>query len=179
MYYLADSSSTLILQRYDSFMAAPGKKEAKDRPPVAQNRKARHDYSISEEVEAGMILTGTEVKSLRENGANINDAYAGEKDGGIWLFNAHISEFKGGNRLNHEPRRPRPLLLRKKQIDKLLGRIKTKGVTLVPLLIYFNARGFAKVLLGLATGKREFEKRDTIKEREWQRDQRRIMKNKG
>lgn len=145
---------------------------------VAYNRKARYDYAIEEEFEAGIVLTGTEVKSLREGKANINDAYAGSKDDAIWLFNAHIAEYSGGNRFNHEVRRPRKLLLHKKQIKKLFGRLKVKGVTLVPLSLYFNSRGLAKVSLGLATGKKTYEKRDAIKKRDWQRDKARIMREK-
>jgi SsrA-binding protein len=145
---------------------------------VAFNRKARYDYSIEEEIEAGIVLTGTEVKSLREGKANINDAYAGEKEEAIWLFNAHIAEYAGGNRFNHEPRRPRKLLLHERQIKKLIGRLKVKGVTLIPMSLYFNRRGLAKVRLGLATGKKEYEKRDTIKKRDWQREKARIVRAK-
>jgi SsrA-binding protein len=146
---------------------------------VAFNRKARYEYAIEEEIEAGIVLTGTEVKSLRQSKANISDAYAGPKDDAIWLFNVHIAEYKHGNRMNHEPNRPRKLLLHKKQIDKLLGRLKIKGVTLVPLALYFNSRGLAKIKLGLGTGKKQYEKRDTIKKRDWQRDKARIMRNKN
>jgi SsrA-binding protein len=146
---------------------------------IAYNRKARFEYSVEEEFEAGLVLTGTEVKSLRDGKAQINDAYAGAKDEAIWLFNAYIGEYKGGNRFNHEPRRPRKLLLHKKQIGKLLGRLKVKGVTLVPLAMYFNSRGLAKIKLGLAVGKKEYEKRDSIKDRDWQRDKARIMREKN
>jgi len=146
---------------------------------IALNRKARFEYSVEEEVEAGIVLTGTEVKSLRANKVQIGDAYAGEKNGEIWLFNAYIAEFSGGNRFNHETHRPRKLLLHKKQIKKLLGRLKVKGVTLVPLSLYFNARGLAKIKLALATGKKEYEKRDNIKQRDWQRDKARIMREKN
>ncbi len=146
---------------------------------IAQNRKARFEYSVEEEFEAGIVLTGTEVKSLRANKVQINDAYAGEKDGAIWLFNAYIAEYAGGNRNNHETNRPRKLLLHKKQIRKLLGRLKVKGVTLVPLSLYFNSRGLAKIKLALAMGKKQYEKRDTIKQRDWQRDKARIMRQKN
>lgn len=146
---------------------------------IAQNRKARFEYSVEEEFEAGIVLTGTEVKSLRANKAQITDAYAGEKDGGIWLFNAYIAEYSGGNRFNHETNRPRKLLLHKKQIRKLLGRLKVKGVTLVPMSLYFNSRGLAKIKLALAMGKKQYEKRDSIKQRDWQRDKARIMRNKN
>ena len=146
---------------------------------VALNRKARHDYSIEEEIEAGIVLTGTEVKSLREGKAIIADAYAGPKGEEIWLFNATIPEYSGGNRFNHEPRRARKLLMHKRQIKKLLGRLKVKGVTLVPMSLYFNSRGLAKIKLALAIGKKEYEKRDTIKKRDWQRDKARIMRDKN
>jgi SsrA-binding protein len=153
----------------------------KDKPTsvtVAQNRKARFEYSIEEEFEAGIVLTGTEVKSLRAGKAQINDAHAYEKNGEIWMVNAYIAEFIGGNRNNHETNRPRKLLLNKKQIRKLIGRLKTKGVTLVPMSLYFNSRGLAKVRLALAVGKKLYEKRDSIKERDWARDKARIMRAK-
>lgn len=146
---------------------------------IAQNRKARFEYAVEEEFEAGIMLTGTEVKSLRANKVQIGDAYAGEKEGAIWLFNAYIAEYEGGNRFNHETHRPRKLLLHKKQIRKLLGRLKVKGVTLVPLSLYFNSRGLAKIKLALAMGKKSYEKRDSIKQREWQRDKARIMREKN
>lgn len=146
---------------------------------VALNRKARHNYTIEEELEAGLVLTGTEVKSLRAGKCSINDAYAAAKDEALWLLNAIIEEYGHGNRNNHEARRPRKLLMHKKQINKLIGRLKTKGVTLVPLSLYFNSRGLAKVKLGLAHGKKEYEKRDTIKKRDWQRDKARIMRGKN
>lgn len=146
---------------------------------VAYNRKARFEYSFEEEFEAGLVLTGTEVKSLRAGKAQINDAYAGPKDDAIWLFNAYIAEYAGASRNNHEARRPRKLLLHKRQIDKLLGRLKTKGMTLVPLSLYFNSRGLAKIKLVLATGKKEYEKRDTLKKRDWQKDKARIMREKN
>ena len=146
---------------------------------VAFNRKARYEYTIEEEIEAGIVLTGTEVKSLRASRANIADAYAGAKEDAIWVFNVYIAEYGHGNRFNHETRRPRKLLLHKKQISKLLGRLKVKGVTLIPLSLYFNSRGLAKIKLGLAIGKKLYEKRDTIKKRDWERDKARIMRNKN
>ncbi len=145
---------------------------------VAFNRKARYEYTIEEEIEAGIVLTGTEVKSLRAGRVSIGDAYAAAKEEAIWLINAHIDEYGHGNRANHEPRRPRKLLLHKKQINKLLGRLKAKGITLVPLSLYFNRRGLAKVKLGLAAGKKQYEKRATIKKRDWERDKARIMREK-
>lgn len=146
---------------------------------VALNRKARRDYAIEDEVEAGIVLVGTEVKSLRSGKANIADAFAGVKEDELWLYNASIQPYAQGNRFNHEERRPRKLLLHKKQIEKLVGKLKVKGVTLVPLALYFNARGIAKVKLGLATGKKEYEKRADIKKRDWQRDKARIMREKN
>lgn len=143
---------------------------------VAVNRKARFEYSIEEEIEAGLVLVGTEVKSLRIGRANIAEAYAAEKAGELWLVNATIEAYDGGNRFNHEPRRLRKLLLHKKQAKKLAGRLKVKGVTLVPLTLYFNSRGIAKVKLGVATGKKLHEKRETIKAREWKREQSRLLR---
>ncbi len=143
---------------------------------AAQNRKARYNYFIDETLEAGLVLTGTEVKSLREGRANIGDSYATAQDGELFLVNAHISEYSGGNRLNHEPLRPRKLLLRKREIGRLVGAIQRRGVTLVPLEIYFNARGIAKVRLGIARGKRQYDKRATAKERDWQRQKGRLLR---
>ena len=161
---------------------APGKeaKPGKDASrTVALNRKARFAYTIEEEIEAGIVLTGTEVKSLRAGRASIGEAYAAAREEELWLLNAHIEEYGQGNRFNHEPRRARKLLLHKKQINKLIGRLKVKGVTLIPLSMYFNRRGMAKVKLGLALGKKEYEKRDTIKKRDWERDKARIMREKN
>ncbi len=144
---------------------------------AAQNRKARYNYFIDETIEAGVMLTGTEVKSLREGRANIGEAYASAQGGELFLVNAHISEYSGGNRLNHEPLRPRKLLLRKREIERLVGAIQRKGVTLVPLEIYFNPRGIAKVRLGVARGKRQYDKRATTKERDWQRQKSRLLRD--
>ena len=123
-----------------------------------------------------MILTGTEVKSLREGRANLGDAYAVERDGEVYLVNAHISEYRGGNRFNHAPLRPRKLLLRKREIRRLIGSLRREGITLVPLSIYFNERGIAKVKLGIARGKRQYDKRATAKERDWQRQKARLLR---
>ena len=155
------------------------KKKESSGNTVANNRKAFFNYSIEEEIEAGMVLVGTEVKSLRAGKVQIADAYAAAKDDEIWLFNATIAPYPGGNRFNHEERRPRKLLLHEKQIKKRIGRLIVKGVTLVPLAIYFNSRGMAKVKIGLGTGKKEYEKRDTIKKRDWQKDKARIMREKN
>jgi SsrA-binding protein len=146
---------------------------------VALNRKARHDYSIEDTLEAGIQLAGTEVKSLREGGVQITDAHAGEMRGELWLFNAHIPEYHGGNRFNHEPRRPRKLLVHKKELSRLIGAVAREGMTLVPLSLYFNPRGRAKVELGLAKGKKLWDKRETAKNRDWQRQKARLMRDRG
>jgi SsrA-binding protein len=147
---------------------------------AAQNRRARFDYFIDETIEAGIVLAGTEVKSLRAGRASIGESYAGEKDGEVYLFNAYIPEYTlAGKFFQHEVRRPRKLLLHKRERNKLLGSIRREGVTLVPLSIYFNDRGIAKVDIGLARGKRKVDKRETEKERSWQRDKARLMRDRG
>ena len=146
---------------------------------VALNRKARHNYSIEDTLEAGIQLTGTEVKSLREGGVQITDSHAGEMGGELWLFNAHIPEYHGGNQFNHEPRRPRKLLVHKHQLSRLIGAVAREGMTLVPLALYFNPRGRAKVELGLAKGKKLWDKRETAKNRDWQRQKGRLMRDRG
>lgn len=123
------------------------------------------------------MLQGTEVKALRAGKANIRDAYASHEGNEMWLINANIEEYTQGNRFNHQPRRPRKLLLKRREIKKLIGQLNTKGVTLVPLELFFNERGFAKCLLGVATGKKKYEKREAIKERDWKREQSRALKN--
>jgi SsrA-binding protein len=143
---------------------------------VAQNRKARHDYFIEDTVEAGIILVGSEVKSLRSASASIAESYAGSVQGELFLINAFIPTYKAANRENHEERRPRKLLLHRRQRDKLLGSIKREGITIVPLAVYFNERGIAKVELGLAKGKRKADKRASEKERDWARDKARVMR---
>lgn len=145
---------------------------------VAQNRRARFDYFIEDTLEAGMMLTGTEVKVLRQGLASINEAYAAERGGDIYLVNAHFPEYPSA-RVNHEPGRLRKLLLRRREINRLMGAIKREGVTLVPLSIYFNDRGRAKLELGLAKGKRKVDKRETEKARDWQRDKARIMRDRN
>ena len=145
---------------------------------VAQNRRARHDYHIESTVEAGLQLAGTEVKVLRQGLASINEAYATEREGGIYLVNAHFPEYPS-SRFNHEPRRPRLLLLHKREINRLRGAIKRDGITLVPLAIYFNERGRAKLELGLAKGKRKADRREAEKERDWQRDKARLMRERN
>ncbi|MBT3331647.1 MAG: SsrA-binding protein SmpB [Rhodospirillaceae bacterium] len=146
---------------------------------IAENRKARHNYFIDDTLEAGLILTGTEVKSLRAGQASIGEAYAVERDGDLVLINAHISEYKGGNRFNHDPLRPRQLLLHKREITKLTNSIARAGVTVVPLKLYFNDRGIAKILLGIAKGKKQHDKRATSKDRDWKRDQGRLMRDRS
>lgn len=143
---------------------------------VAQNRKARHNYFIEDSLEAGLVLTGTEVKSLRAGQATLGDAYAVVKEGEIFLVNAHISEYAGGNIENHAPLRERKLLLHRREIARLTDAIQRKGMTIVPLALYFNARGVAKVDLGVAKGKRQYDKRATVKDREWKRNKARLMK---
>lgn len=146
---------------------------------VAENRKARHNYFIEETFEAGLALQGTEVKALRSGEGSIAESYAEVKDGQVWLINATIPEFSHGNRHNHEPKRPRKLLLHNREIDKLFGAVERKGMTLVPLSVYFNSRGRAKVELALAKGKQAHDKRQTIKDRDWQRDKARLLREKG
>ncbi|MCE3006035.1 MAG: SsrA-binding protein SmpB [Alphaproteobacteria bacterium] len=143
---------------------------------VAINRKARFEYRIEEVIEAGMVLMGTEVKSLRAGRAQIADAYASVKGGELWLWNAHIEEFSHGNRYNHEPKRGRKLLVSARQLQKIIGQLKVRGTTLIPLKLYFNQRGYAKIQLGLAHGKTKYEKRDTIKTRDWKREQGRLLR---
>ena len=145
---------------------------------IAQNRKARHDYLITDTIEAGLMLVGTEVKSLRKGGASIGESYAAERDGALYLMNANIPEYPAA-RFNHEPRRPRKLLVHKKELDRLLGAVTREHMTLIPLGLYFNERGRAKVQLGLAKGKRKADKRAAEKERDWKRDKARIMRSRG
>jgi SsrA-binding protein len=145
---------------------------------VAQNRRARHDYLIEDTLEAGMVLVGTEVKMLRQGQASIAEAFATERDGALYLVNAHIPEYKSA-RVNHEPGRPRKLLVHHKELNKLLGAIKRDGTTIVPLGLYFNARGIAKCELGLAKGKKKADKREAEKTRDWQRDKARLMRDRG
>lgn len=143
---------------------------------VAINRRASFEYAIQETLEAGLVLMGTEVKALREGRANITDAYASHREGEIWLWNMHIPEYKQGHRRNHEPTRGRKLLLSKRQVQKLIGALKVKGVTLIPLSVYFNDRGWAKLHIAIAAGKKQHEKRESIKERDWKRQKQRLMK---
>ena len=150
-----------------------------DRTVVAQNRKARHNYFIEETFEAGLALTGTEVKSLRGGRSTIAESYVTEEGGEAWLVNANIPIYASGNRNNHEPKRPRKLLLKAREVAKILGAISREGMTAVPLMIYFNPRGMAKVQLGLAKGKKQHDKRETIKQRDWNREKQRTLRAKG
>jgi len=155
-----------------------GKTDANRYRQVAQNRKARRDYFIEEKMEAGLVLTGTEVKSLRAGHANIREAYAGERGGEMWLYNSYIAEYSAG-RDNHEPRRVRKLLLKTRQIDTLMGGIQKDGMTVVPLALYFNERGIAKLQIGLAKGKKQYDKREVEKQRDWNREKARLLRDKG
>jgi SsrA-binding protein len=146
---------------------------------VAENRRARFDYAIDEIFEAGIALTGTEVKSLRFGEGSIAESYAEVKDGEVWLVNANVPEFSHGNRFNHEPKRPRKLLLRNREIAKLFGAVARQGMTLVPLSIYFNSRGRAKVELALAKGRKLHDKREHEKEKDWKREQGRLLRQLG
>jgi len=157
---------------------APRKKDD-HRKIVADNRKARHDYFFEDVIEAGIQLTGTEVKSLREGRANIAESYASVEGDEIWLINSNIPQYSAGNRNNHEPRRHRKLLLHRRQIDKLIGAVQRDGMTLVPSKLYFNERGMVKLELALAKGKKLHDKRQTAKDRDWARQKARLMREKG
>ena len=146
---------------------------------VAENRRARFDYAIEQVFEAGIALQGTEVKSLRFGEGTIAESYAEVKGNEVWLINSNIPEFSHGNRHNHEPRRPRKLLLNGREINKLHAGVMRQGMTLVPLSVYFNSRGRAKVELALAKGKKAHDKRESIKERDRKRDKQRLMKDRG
>jgi SsrA-binding protein len=146
---------------------------------VAQNRKARHNYQIEESLEAGLVLTGTEVKSLRQGRASIVEAYAADQQGELYLFDSHIPVYDPAGRFNHQPKRLRKLLLHSRELARLIGLIRREGYTLVPLSLYFNERGIAKVELGLGRGKRKADKRETEKRRDWQRQKARLMRERG
>ncbi|PTQ11599.1 SsrA-binding protein [Sphingomonas oleivorans] len=146
---------------------------------VAENRRARYEYFLEDFFEAGIALTGTEVKSLRFGEGSIAESYAEVKDGQVWLVNSNVPEFSHGNRFNHEPKRPRKLLLHEREIEKMRNAVAREGMTLIPLSIYFNGRGRAKVELALAKGKKLHDKRETVKERDWKRDQQRLLRERG
>ena len=143
---------------------------------IAENRRARFDYFVEDVVEAGIMLTGTEVKSLRNGRANIAESYAAVEGSEIVLINADIPPYSGGNRFNHEPRRHRKLLLHRKEIGKLIGAVQREGRTIIPLKLYWNEKGIAKLEIGLAKGKKNHDKREATAERDWQRDKARLMK---
>ena len=146
---------------------------------VADNRKARYSYAIEDTIEAGIMLLGSEVKSLRGGRSTIAESYAYAKDGELFLVNAYIPEYTQASRFNHEPRRQRKLLVHKREAGKLAAAIQREGMTLVPLRLYFNPKGIAKIELGVAKGKKLHDKRETEKQRDWQRDKARLMRNKG
>ncbi|MCY0879021.1 MAG: SsrA-binding protein SmpB [Firmicutes bacterium] len=151
---------------------------AREEVPVAENRKARHDYFIEEVLEAGLVLTGTEVKSLRLGRVNLRDSFARVVNGEVFLINCHVAPYEKGNRWNHDPYRDRKLLLHKKQIRELAARVKQEGITLVPLRLYFDKRGRAKLLLAVAKGKRQYDKRHAMQERDAKRNIDRAMKSR-
>jgi SsrA-binding protein len=146
---------------------------------VAENRRARFDFAIDTVYEAGIALTGTEVKALRGGEGSIAESYAEVKGSEVWLVNSNIPEFSHGNRFNHEPKRPRKLLLHEREINKMHGAVMRQGMTLVPLSIYFNAQGRAKVELAIAKGRKAHDKREHIKEQEWKREAGRLLKERG
>ena len=157
-------------------MARPTPAQFDKQKIVAENRRTRFEYHIEDVFEAGIVLTGTEVKSLRFGEGSIAESYAEVKGGEVWLINSNVPEFSHGNRFNHTPKRPRKLLLKEREIAKFTGAVERKGMTLVPLSIYFNGRGRAKVELALAKGKNNADKRQTVKDRDWKRDQQRILR---
>ena len=160
-------------------MARPRPPEFDKKKVVAENRRARYEYYLEEFFEAGIALTGTEVKSLRFGEGSIAEAYAEVKDGQINLINCNIPEFSHGNRYNHEPKRPRKLLLHEREITKMHTGVSREGMTLIPMSVYFNSRGRAKVELALAKGKKLHDKREATKERDWKRDAARLMRDRG
>ena len=160
-------------------MAPKKKKDSSTNQLVADNRKARHNYEFIETLEAGLMLTGTEVKSLRNGQANIAESYATEENGEIWLINSYIPEYLEGNRNNHNPRRHRKLLLNKKEMSKLMIGVAREGMTIVPNRLYFNDRGIAKLQIALAKGRQAHDKRQVAKKRDWDREKARLMREQG
>ena len=158
---------------------APRKKADPSNKTVAENRKARYNYAIEDTFEAGLVLGGTEVKSLRNGKANIAESYASYEDGELWLINSHIPEYLQANRFNHEPRRRRKLLMSKREISRLSQAVAREGMTLIPLKLYFNERGRAKLQLGLGKGKKVHDTRETEKTRDWNREKSRLMRDRG
>jgi SsrA-binding protein len=157
----------------------PKKKDEPERRVVADNRKARHAYAIESTLEAGLVLMGSEVKALRSGKATIAESYAQAKDGEIFLINAYIPEYTMANRFNHEPRRPRKVLVRRTEVRKLAAAIQREGMTLIPLRLYFTTRGIAKLELGVAKGKKLHDKRESEKSRDWERSKARLLRARG
>lgn len=159
------------------------KKPEPTRKLIAENRRARFEYQLGDTIEAGIVLTGTEVKALREGKANIAESYCAPESGPngpeIWLINANIPEYSGGNRENHEPKRPRKLLLQKRQVNQLVGAVEKQGRTIIPLRMVFDRRGLVKLDIALAEGKKLHDKRQTEKDREWGRQKQRLLKDYG
>ena len=160
-------------------MASSKNKAAPKFRAIADNKKARFNYEVIDTFEAGIELKGTEVKSLRSGRSNIGESYAAARDGELYLYNAHIPDYQQASRFNHETRRPRRLLMHKREIGKLIGAVQREGMTLVPLKLYFNERGRAKLQLALARGKKIHDKRETEKRRDWERDKARLMRERG
>ena len=159
-------------------MAPKSKKESQNRS-IAENRRARYDFTIEDTFEAGLALVGTEVKALREGRANIAESYASVEGNDVWLINANIPVYAPASQFNHDPRRHRKLLLKRKEINRLMGETQRKGRTIVPLKLYFNNRGIVKLLIGIGVGKRDIDKRETKKKRDWQKQQARLMRERG
>lgn len=155
------------------------KQEEGARTLISENRRARYEYALEDVIEAGVQLLGTEVKALRAGRANIAESYASPEDGGLFLINAHIPEYAPAAQFNHEPRRRRLLLVKKRELNKLIGAVQREGRTIVPLRLYWNARGLAKVEIALAKGKKAHDKRASEKERDWKRDQSRLLRDRG
>lgn len=154
-------------------------KKATKGSAVSLNRRARHDFSIEDALEAGVVLTGSEVKSMRAGRVSLNEAWAGAMDGELFLMNCHVPVYKNAGANNHKPMRPRKLLVHRRELGRLIGAVRRQGRTLVPLRIYFNARGVVKVEIAIAKGKRKSDKRETAKARDWQRQRARLMRSKG
>jgi SsrA-binding protein len=167
------------MRAWPDTMAKPLPQPFEKTKVVAENRRARFDYFVEDRLEAGIELTGTEVKSLRVGEGSIAESYANVEGEEVWLINSSIPEYSHGNRMNHAPRRPRKLLLKSREISKLQGAITRQGLTLVPLSIYFNSSGRAKVELAVARGKKMHDKRETQKERDWKREQGRLLRKHG
>lgn len=159
--------------------AKPKKKDSVNGKLIADNRKARHNYEFVETLETGLQLTGTEVKSLRNGQANIAESYATEENGEIWLINSYIPEYLEGNRNNHNPRRRRKLLMKKREMAKYIGAVQREGLTIIPNRLYFNDRGIAKLQIALARGRKAHDKREVAKKRDWDREKARLMREKG